>query len=62
MLYIYIDFVSALTIREPPLPDTESSRSEYIFYTVSSTFDRWLIPDVKNSPYCKGERIQYNTK
>ena len=47
------DFVSALTTREIPIPDESSSRSDYLFQKVSSTLDYYLIPEVKNSPFCK---------
>ena len=38
------DFVAALTLKDLPVPETSSSKSDQIFHRVSSAFDRVLRP------------------
>ena len=47
------DFVSAITIRDIPIPDLSTSRSDYIFYKVTYTLDHYLVPEVNKPPYAK---------
>lgn len=47
------DFITTLTIREPPVPDANTSRADYIFHTVTTAMDTMLVPKSKSCMYCK---------